>query len=81
MPTRQKAATAICHGCTGKGNDQVRFELTIKAFDPQMKIIAPWRIWDIKTREQEIEYAEARNIPVPVKKDRHLLPWIATSGT
>lgn len=62
--------TAICHGCTGKGNDQVRFELTIKAFDPQMKIIAPWRIWDIKTREQEIEYAEARNIPVPVKKDR-----------
>ena len=62
--------TAICHGCTGKGNDQVRFELTIKAFDPQMKIIAPWRIWDLKTREQEIEYAEARNIPVPVKKDR-----------
>ncbi len=62
--------TAICHGCTGKGNDQVRFELTIKAFDPEMKIIAPWRIWDIKTREEEIEYAEARNIPVPVKKDR-----------
>ncbi len=62
--------TAICHGCTGKGNDQVRFELTIKAFDPDMKIIAPWRIWDIKTREEEIEYAEARNIPVPVKKDR-----------
>ena len=62
--------TAICHGCTGKGNDQVRFELTIKAFDPHMDIIAPWRIWDIKTREEEIEYAEARNIPVPVKKDR-----------
>ena len=61
---------AICHGCTGKGNDQVRFELTIKAFDPQMKIIAPWRTWDIKTREEEIEYAEARGIPVPVKKDR-----------
>ena len=62
--------TAICHGCTGKGNDQVRFELTIKAFDPHMDIIAPWRIWDIKTREEEIDYAEARGIPVPVKKDR-----------
>ena len=61
---------AICHGCTGKGNDQVRFELAIKAFAPDMPIIAPWREWDIKTREEEIEYAEARNIPVPVKKDR-----------
>ncbi|MBP3427952.1 MAG: argininosuccinate synthase [Clostridia bacterium] len=61
---------AICHGCTGKGNDQVRFELTIKAFAPDMPIIAPWREWDIKTREEEIEYAEARGIPVPVKKDR-----------
>ena len=61
---------AICHGCTGKGNDQVRFELSIKAFAPDMPIIAPWREWDIKTREEEIEYAEARNIPVPVKKDR-----------
>ena len=67
---KAEGADAICHGCTGKGNDQVRFELTIKAFDPDMKIIAPWRIWDIKTREEEIEYAEARNIPVPVKKDR-----------
>ncbi|MBQ3156171.1 MAG: argininosuccinate synthase [Clostridia bacterium] len=66
----KEGADAICHGCTGKGNDQVRFELTIKAFDPDMKIIAPWRIWNIKTREEEIEYAEARNIPVPVKKDR-----------
>lgn len=62
--------TAICHGCTGKGNDQVRFELTIKAFDPHMEIIAPWRTWEIKTREEEIEYAEARNIPVPVSKSR-----------
>ncbi len=62
--------TAICHGATGKGNDQVRFELTIKAFDPFMKIIAPWRIWDITSREEAIEYANARNIPVPVKKDR-----------
>lgn len=62
-------ATAICHGCTGKGNDQVRFELTIKALAPQMKIIAPWRIWDIKSREEEIEYAEKRGIPVPVTKE------------
>ena len=65
-----EGADAICHGCTGKGNDQVRFELTIKAFAPDMPIIAPWREWDIKTREEEIEYAEARGIPVPVKKDR-----------
>ncbi|MBO7209087.1 MAG: argininosuccinate synthase [Clostridia bacterium] len=64
-----EGATAICHGCTGKGNDQVRFELTIKALAPQMKIIAPWRIWDIKSREEEIEYAMARNIPVPVTKE------------
>ncbi|HIQ71656.1 MAG TPA: argininosuccinate synthase [Candidatus Onthenecus intestinigallinarum] len=66
----QEHCTAICHGCTGKGNDQVRFELTIKAFDPHMDIIAPWRIWDIKTREEEIDYAEARGIPVPVSKKR-----------
>ena len=66
----KEKCTAICHGCTGKGNDQVRFELTIKAFDPNMQIIAPWRIWDIKTREEEIDYAEKRGIPVPVKKDR-----------
>ncbi|MBR4889229.1 MAG: argininosuccinate synthase, partial [Clostridia bacterium] len=54
-----EGADAICHGCTGKGNDQVRFELTIKAFAPQMKIIAPWRTWDIKSRDEEIDYAEA----------------------
>ena len=66
----QFGADTISHGCTGKGNDQVRFELTIKAFDPNMQIIAPWRIWDIKTREEEIDYAEKRGIPVPVKKDR-----------
>ena len=66
---RAEGATAICHGCTGKGNDQVRFELTIKALAPEMKIIAPWRIWDIKSREEEIEYAEARGIPVPVTKE------------
>ena len=66
---KAEGASAICHGCTGKGNDQVRFELTIKALAPEMKIIAPWRIWDIKSREEEIEYAEARGIPVPVTKE------------
>ncbi len=65
----KEGATAICHGCTGKGNDQVRFELTLKALAPHLKIIAPWRIWDIKSREEEIEYAEARGIPVPVTKE------------
>ncbi len=64
-----EGATAICHGCTGKGNDQVRFELAIKALAPHLKIIAPWRIWDIKSREQEIEYAQARGIDVPVTKE------------
>jgi argininosuccinate synthase len=63
-------ADAICHGCTGKGNDQVRFELTIKALNPDLKIIAPWRIWNIKSREEAIEYAEKKNIPVPVTKKR-----------
>lgn len=64
----REGATAICHGCTGKGNDQVRFELSIKALAPDMKIIAPWRIWDIKSREEEIEYAEKRGLDVPVTK-------------
>lgn len=64
--------TAIVHGCTGKGNDQVRFELTIKALAPHMKIIAPWRIWDIKSRDEAIDYANERNIPIPVtKKDNY----------
>jgi len=68
----KEGCSAICHGCTGKGNDQVRFELTVKALAPQLKIIAPWRIWDIKSREEEIDYAAARNIPVPVtKKDNY----------
>lgn len=67
---RQEGATAICHGATGKGNDQIRFELTIKAFAPDLEIIAPWRIWDIQSREEEIEYLEKRNIPVPMKKDQ-----------
>ncbi len=68
----KEGCTAICHGATGKGNDQVRFELTVKALAPQLKIIAPWRIWDIKSREDAIDYAEARNIPIPVtKKDNY----------
>ncbi|MGI6172677.1 MAG: argininosuccinate synthase [Christensenellales bacterium] len=67
---RKEGATTICHGATGKGNDQVRFELTIKSLAPDIKILAPWRIWDIKTREEEVEYALARGLDVPVKKDR-----------
>ena len=66
---RKEGAEAIAHGATGKGNDQVRFELTIKALAPEMEIIAPWRIWDIKSREQAIEFAEERNIPIPVTKE------------
>ena len=64
-----EGADAICHGCTGKGNDQVRFELTIKAFAPDMKIIAPWRTWDIKSRDEEIDYAEAHNIPLKISRE------------
>ena len=66
---KAEGADAICHGCTGKGNDQVRFELTIKAFAPEMTIIAPWRTWDIKSREEEIDYAEARNIPLKINRE------------
>ena len=66
---KQEGADAICHGCTGKGNDQVRFELAIKAFAPDMPVIAPWRIWDIKSREQEIEYAEAHNVPLKINRE------------
>ena len=65
---KKEGAVAICHGATGKGNDQVRFELTIKALAPEMKIIAPWRIWDIKSREDAIDYANAHGIEVPVTK-------------
>jgi len=64
-----EGADAICHGCTGKGNDQVRFELAIKAFAPKLAIIAPWREWDIKSREEEIEYAEAHNIPLKINRE------------
>lgn len=65
----KEGADAICHGCTGKGNDQVRFELAIKAFAPDMKIIAPWREWEIKSREEEIDYAEAHNIPLKISRE------------
>ncbi len=65
----KEGADAICHGCTGKGNDQVRFELAIKAFAPGMKIIAPWREWNIKSREEEIEYAEAHNVPLKINRE------------
>ena len=64
-----EGADAICHGCTGKGNDQVRFELAIKAFAPDMKIIAPWREWNIKSRDEEIDYAEAHNIPLKINRE------------
>lgn len=73
-----EGADAICHGCTGKGNDQVRFELAVKAFAPDMEIIAPWRIWDIKSREEEIKYALDREIPISISyetnysKDKNL---------
>lgn len=66
---KAEKADAICHGCTGKGNDQVRFELTIKAFAPDMPVIAPWREWSIKSREEEIEYAEAHNIPLKINRE------------
>ena len=66
---KREGCTAIAHGCTGKGNDQVRFELTVKALAPELKIIAPWRIWDIRSRDEELEYANERGIPVPVTRE------------
>ena len=65
----EEGADAICHGCTGKGNDQVRFELAIKAFAPDMPIIAPWREWEIKGRDEEIAYAEAHNVPLKISRE------------
>ena len=64
-----EGADAICHGCTGKGNDQVRFELAIKRFAPDMPIIAPWREWDIKSRDEEIDYAKAHNVPLKISRE------------
>lgn len=66
----KEGAVAVSHGATGKGNDQVRFELTVKALNPNLQIVAPWREWDIRSREDAIDYASARGIPVPVTKDR-----------
>ena len=66
---KKEGADAICHGCTGKGNDQVRFELAIKHFAPDMAIIAPWREWDIESRDQEIDYAEAHNVPLKINRE------------
>ncbi|MDO5562404.1 MAG: argininosuccinate synthase [Synergistaceae bacterium] len=66
---KKEKADAICHGCTGKGNDQVRFELAIMHFAPEMPIIAPWRTWDIKSRDEEIDYAEAHNVPLKINKE------------
>ncbi|MBQ3637401.1 MAG: argininosuccinate synthase [Clostridia bacterium] len=66
---KKEGADAICHGCTGKGNDQVRFELTIKAFAPDMTVIAPWRIWDLKSRDDEIDYAEKKGIPLRISRE------------
>jgi argininosuccinate synthase len=65
----QEGADAIAHGCTGKGNDQVRFELTIKHFAPQMTIIAPWRVWKLRSREEEIDYAEAHSVPLKISRE------------
>ena len=66
---KKENADAICHGCTGKGNDQVRFELALKALAPEMAIIAPWREWSIKSRDEEIDYAEAHNIPLKINRE------------
>ena len=66
---KKEGADAIAHGCTGKGNDQIRFELAIKRFAPEMTIIAPWREWDIKSRNEEIDYAEAHNVPLKISRE------------
>jgi len=65
----KEGADAICHGCTGKGNDQVRFEMGIKAFNPDIDVIVPWRTWELKSREDEIEYAESHNIPLKINRE------------
>ena len=70
----QEGADAVAHGCTGKGNDQVRFELTFMALDPRLKVIAPWREWDIRSREDALAYAEAHNVPVTGDAQIHLQP-------
>jgi len=64
MVAQQEGADAVAHGCTGKGNDQVRFELTFMALDPRLKVIAPWREWSIRSREDALVYAKEHNVPV-----------------
>lgn len=66
----KEGADAVCHGATGKGNDQVRFEMAFKALAPEMKIVAPWRIWELNSRSLLFDYAEKRNIPLPITKDK-----------
>ncbi|MDK8503237.1 argininosuccinate synthase [Aerococcus sp. UMB1112A] len=65
----EEGCDTIVHGCTGKGNDQVRFELGLREFDPTIQIIAPWRIWDIQSREDAFDYAEAHNVPLPITRE------------
>lgn len=77
---KKEGADAICHGCTGKGNDQVRFELAIKAFAPSMDVIAPWRFWELNSREKEIEYAERPGHSVKNHKKRPTIQKIKISG-
>lgn len=71
----KEGADAITHGATGKGNDQVRFELTVKALAPQMKLIAPWRMWDLKSREDELKYAEAHHVPIDYQSEENPYPY------
>ncbi len=71
----KEGADAIAHGATGKGNDQVRFELTVKALAPQMKLIAPWRMWDVKSREDELKYAEAHHVPIDYQSEENPYPY------
>lgn len=72
---KKEGAEAIAHGATGKGNDQVRFELTVKALAPEMTLIAPWRMWDLKSREDELAYAEAHNVPIDYKSEENPYPY------
>lgn len=72
---KKEGADAIAHGATGKGNDQVRFELTVKALAPEIKLIAPWRMWDMKSREDELKYAEAHNVPIDYQSEENPYPY------
>ena len=72
---KQEGADAIAHGATGKGNDQVRFELTVKALAPEIKLIAPWRMWDMKSREDELVYAEKHGVPIDYKSEENPYPY------